>query len=291
MSNKKALQGHMLRTKRIIAEGLSFCDMVVEIIDARSPEASRNKKIYQLTKVKPRIIIFNKADLAEEVENQKWLEYYRKKNLANWIIPTNLKSIAREKLLQELNQLTKLAMKSKKWYGKRAIRLLVLGMPNVGKSTFINKLIGKKKISVGNTPGVTKAEQVIKINNFLNLIDTPGLVEKLSEKDFFFLTIVGSIKNKTYGQENLAEKLIDYLKNFDEEFLKEFLSLPQDTSLSEKNILLLYAKKRNFIKKGEWDITRSAEDFLGQFYRGNKFSLTLEKFSKRKLVDNYFQKK
>ena len=169
--------GHMAKTKREINERLSLIDIVFEVIDARIPKSSKNIDIDNLIKNKPRILIMTKLDLCDEVETRKWISYYEslgyKVIALDLINNPNMNRILNEtiKIKDELN-----AKRKEKGLKERKIRALILGIPNVGKSTLINRLVGKKATNVGNKPGITKQLEWIRINNNLELLDTPGIL-------------------------------------------------------------------------------------------------------------------
>ena len=169
--------GHMAKTKRQIKENIDLIDIVYEVIDARIPKSSKNKDIDSMIKNKPRILIMTKYDLCDEKNTKKWKEYYEKEGykvvLVDLLIKPNLQKVFDEttKLLQELNEKRKT-----KGLKERKARAIILGIPNVGKSTLINRLVGKKATNVGNKPGITKQLEWIRINNQIELLDTPGIL-------------------------------------------------------------------------------------------------------------------
>ena len=282
--SKKWILPHMQRTFKIISRNLSFCDAVLEIVDARIPFSSRSQEIYFFTKSKTKFIFLNKSDLAERNETEKWINYFKRNKGIQWAEATNLKSLNPKQLLNRLEAIFHTQMKHKKWYGKRPLRILIIGMPNVGKSTFINKLTNQKKTLVGNVPGVTKGEQIIKVNDDLVFIDTPGVLGELTEKQSFFLMVLGSIKESNYDKQTLAENLVEYLIRFKKDYLKRFFNFEnsfffENQGWQNQDWLLEYAKKRNFLKKKNWDLERAAEEFLHRFRNNNGFPLSLETIS------------
>ena len=204
--------GHMAKTKREIKEKLDLIDVVFEVIDARIPESSKNKEIDELIKNKPRILIMTKFDLCDQVESSKWIKYYE--NLGYKAVPMdlinnpNLNLIYNEtkKIQNELD-----AKRKEKGLKKRRIRALVLGVPNVGKSTLINRLVGKKATNVGNKPGITKQLEWIRINNDLELLDTPGILwPKLDTEDVALnLASMTAIKEEVLDTSEVAIYIVN----------------------------------------------------------------------------------
>lgn len=210
--------GHMAKTKREINEKLNLIDIVFEVIDARIPMTSKNKEIETMTKNKPRLLIMTKADLCDEKITMKWKKHYEElgyqvvmvdllhdKNLKNILEPT-------QELAKQLNQKRK-----EKGLKPRKIRILILGIPNVGKSTLINRLVGKKATNVGNKPGVTKNLEWIRINQELELLDTPGILWPKLEGENIALNLASmtAIKEEILNKEDVA---IYILKKLREEY-------------------------------------------------------------------------
>ena len=216
--------GHMAKTKREVKERIDLIDIVYEIIDARMPLSSKNNDINDLIKNKPRILIMTKKDLCDLNVTNKWIEYYKKQgyevvllDLANnpnmKIIFESTNRLLKDKKEKELN----------KGINRRKTRALVLGIPNVGKSTFINRLVGKKVTNVGNKPGVTKKLEWIRINNEIELLDTPGILwPKLDNKDIALnLASLSSIKEEILDIEEVAIYIVEKMLNLYPKQLKE----------------------------------------------------------------------
>ena len=169
--------GHMAKTKRKIIEELRLIDIVVELVDARIPIASRNPDMAEITKNKKRVIVLNKSDLADENESKKWVDYFEKQGISAVITDSNtgkgVQNVIKEVENLMSEELTKMSGKGR--IGK-SIRIMVLGIPNVGKSSFINRIAGKSSLIVGNKPGVTKGKQWIRVNDKIELLDTPGVL-------------------------------------------------------------------------------------------------------------------
>jgi ribosome biogenesis GTPase A len=271
----------MTRAKRKIAEDLKLVDVVIELVDARIPMSSRNPDVDQIVGGKPRIIILNKSDLSDENANRLWIKYYTSNNtkviLANSIKGTGLK---------EATTAAKLLMKEKidrlksKGLLVKTIRALIIGIPNVGKSTLINKMAGRAVAQTGDRPGVTKAKQWIKINPELELLDTPGILwpKFKDEQVALNLAFTGAIKDDILDVYELGIKL---LERFQKDFfnnLKEKYKL--DDSHKEMSVYDLFndiGKKRGcMIAGGEIDIRRVAVLLLDDFRGGRIGKITLE---------------
>lgn len=273
--------GHMTRAKRKIAEDLKLVDVVIELVDARIPMSSRNPDVDQIVGGKPRIIILNKSDLSDEYANRLWIKYYTANNtrviLANSIKGTGLK---------EATTAAKLLMKEKidrlKSRGLlvKTIRALIIGIPNVGKSTLINKMAGRSVAQTGDRPGVTKAKQWIKINPELELLDTPGILwpKFKDEQVALNLAFTGAIKDDILDVHEIALKLLERLQQDFFNNLKEKYKL--EDAHKEMSIYDLFndiGKKRGcMIAGGEIDIRRVAILLLDDFRGGRIGKITLE---------------
>ena len=273
--------GHMTRAKRKIAEDLKLVDVVIELVDARIPMSSRNPDVDQIVGGKPRIIVLNKSDLSDENANRLWIKYYTANNtrviLANSIKGTGLK---------EATTAAKLLMKEKidrlKSRGLlvKTIRALIIGIPNVGKSTLINKMAGRSVAQTGDKPGVTKAKQWIKINPELELLDTPGILwpKFKDEQVALNLAFTGAIKDDILDVHEIGIKLLERLQQDFFKNLKEKYKL--EDSHKEMSVYDLFndiGKKRGcLIAGGEIDIRRVAVLLLDDFRGGRIGNITLE---------------
>lgn len=244
--------GHMEKAKREIKEKLSLIDIVYEVIDSRMPYSSKIKDIDNLIKDIPRILIMSKYDMCDVKETDKFIKYYT--DMGYTVIPTSLdnkKDVSiilnkSKELMQKINEERK-----KKGMKPRSIRALVIGVPNVGKSTLINKLVGKKKAPTGNKPGITKALGWIRINNDLELLDTPGILWPKIESDVegYHLAGLSSIREEILNKEDLA---IYLLRRCYELYPKELEERYGIKEISEDIIptLDIIAKKRGALLKG-----------------------------------------
>ncbi|MDR1782374.1 MAG: ribosome biogenesis GTPase YlqF [Bacilli bacterium] len=226
MDNINWFPGHMAKGRRLIEDKLKVCDLVIELVDARIPYSSKNPMISKLTKNKQRILIMTKIDLADSLITKQWQAYYESKGYI--VIESNLNDF---KQMNEIISKAKLSLKDKiekeraKGKKERAIRALVIGIPNVGKSTFINKMAKRKATKVANKAGVTKALQWIKIGNDFELLDSPGLLwPKLDDKEVAInLALTGAIKSEILHKEDLAFYALRFLNsNYKQEFYKRY---------------------------------------------------------------------
>ena len=280
--------GHMLKTKKQIMEDLKLIDVIIEILDARIPLASQNPDIKQITANKKKIIVLNKSDLANEVETKKWIEFFKKLEITAIATDSNLGKGIKEtlKLVQDIMQeeLEKATMKGIK---NKNIRIMICGIPNVGKSSFINRMINKKSAEVGNRPGVTKQKQWVRISTNIELLDTPGVLwPKFENQDISLkLAYTGTIKDELLDKIEIAYNLLKYLeKNNKKELFERYKLTDQEINsiISEDDdtikLMNLIAKKRGaIISSGEIDYERTSAIILNDFRTGKIGRITLEK--------------
>lgn len=271
--------GHMAKTKKQIIEDLKLIDIVVEILDARIPLASINPDIQSYIKDKKKIVVLNKEDLADENITNEWIKYYKSKGInAIAIEANNGKGIPKviDCIKSEYKSIQEKYIKKGR-IGK-AIRIMVLGIPNVGKSTFINKLAKRNTAKVGNKPGVTKQKQWIKIDNNIELMDTPGMLwPRLDDQELaMHLAFVGTIGENSIDNEEIAYYLIEYLKNTYPNKLKERYNV----ELAEKetmDIINEIAKKRGaIISGGNINMQKVSDIILNEFRSGKLGRITIE---------------
>lgn len=271
--------GHMAKTKKQIIEDLKLIDIVVEILDARMPLASVNPDIQNYIKDKKKIIILNKADLADENITNEWIKYYKSKGInAIAIEANNGKGIPKviDCIKSEYKSIEEKYIKKGR-IGK-AIRIMVLGIPNVGKSTFINKLAKRNTAKVGNKPGVTKQKQWIKIDNNIELMDTPGMLwPRLDDQELaMHLAFVGTIGENSIDNEEIAYYLIEYLKNTYPNKLKERYNVELDAK-ETMDIINEIAKKRGaIISGGNINMQKVSDIILNEFRSGKLGRITIE---------------
>lgn len=216
--------GHMNKTLKNIEEKISVVDLVIEILDARAPYSSRNLTFSKLLKNKPTLYVLSKADLADPKVTRDWAEYYEKKNNTVMILDDKQKNIVKP-LIDLINIATKEKQEKDKAKGmiNSLINVLVIGIPNVGKSTFINRLIKNKSVKAGNKPGLTRGIQTIQLSKFISLFDTPGVLPAKLENETVATNIcaINSIKEDVYPKERVSGKLMQYLFNHYEGLIEE----------------------------------------------------------------------
>ncbi len=271
--------GHMTKAKRMMDENIKLVDMVIEIIDARAPLSSRNPDIDSLAKNKYRLVLMNKSDMADEKENVKWVKYFEDKGIR--CIPVNCRNAQTIKNLDKIIKdvcKEKIERDRKRGILKRSIKIMVAGIPNVGKSTFINAISKKSSAKTGNKPGVTKGKQWISYKGEFEFLDTPGLLwPKFDDVNTgIILAIIGSVNDEILDICALSYKLIEILKVNYPGLIKEKFDI--DESMEAPMILEEYTKKRNLIKtKGEIDIQRGAKLITDDFRNVRIARITLEK--------------
>ena len=270
--------GHMTKAKRQMQEDLKLIDLIIELVDARVPLSSRNPDIDQLGQNKSRLILLNKADLADERQNEAWKEYFQSKGFH--VVKVDSRNGAGMKTIQNVIQEAckeKIERDRRRGNKNRPIRAMVAGIPNVGKSTFINTFAGKACAKTGNRPGVTKGKQWIRLNKNVELLDTPGILwPKFEDQEVGIrLAFVGSIKDDILNMEELALKLIDYLKERYTGLLEKRYGISEAGNAVE--ILGDIAKARGCLKKGEELDYTKASGLLFDDFRGGKIGrITLE---------------
>ena len=278
----------MLKTKKQIIEDLKLIDVIIEILDARIPFASQNPDIKQITANKKKIVVLNKSDLADEKETKKWVEYFKNQGIIAIPTDSNLGKGTKEtlKAVQNLMQ-EEMEKAASKGRINKNIRIMICGIPNVGKSSFINRMINKKSAEVGNRPGVTKQKQWLRISSNIELLDTPGVLwPKFESHDVALkLAYTGSIKDELINKDEIAYNLIKYLKNNNKNELfarykltdDDFNSIiPEDDEALE--LMNMIARKRGaIISGGEIDYEKVSAIILNDFRTGKIGRVTLEK--------------
>ena len=272
--------GHMKKTMDNIRASLKLVDIVGEIIDARIPISSKNPVIDDVLKDKPRIMILNKSDMADENETKKWLSYYRKQGYGAVVVDAlhskgldKIYSVAKEMLADKFKKLEEKNLSAK------TIRMMIVGIPNVGKSTFINSISKRKSAKIGDRPGVTKQVQWIKTKNDLELLDTPGVLwpKFEDERIGLHLAFTGAIKDEIMDIENLAFRFIDELNKKDVNILKNRYNLSEDSY--EETIFIMDEIGRNrgaILKKNEIDYFKVANLVFDDFRKVKLGRITLE---------------
>ena len=271
--------GHMTKAKRMMQENIKLIDLIIELVDARIPMSSRNPDIDELGKGKSRIIVVNKSDLADAGLNQEWESFFKEKGY--FVQQLNAKTGAGIKNIQALVQESckeKIERDRKRGIINRPIRAMVVGIPNVGKSTFINSFAGKACAKTGNKPGVTKGKQWIRLNKNLELLDTPGILwpkfedQKIGER----LALIGSINDEILHVDELAVALIRNLKNSYLDLLEKRYDITIDEDAYDT--LKKIAIARKCLQKGELpDVDRASSMLLEDFRSGKLGRITLER--------------
>ena len=272
--------GHMTKARRMIEENLKLIDIFIELLDARAVNSSQNPDIAKMGANKFRLILLNKADLADDSVCQKYIDYYSVNNVAVLCIDSrSSKSMAKIKatILEVCKE--KIERDRRRGIKNRPIRAMVCGIPNVGKSTFINSFVGRSCTQTGNKPGVTKGKQWIRIDKNIELLDTPGILWPKfdDEKIGVNLAMIGSINDNIIQLDELALILIDFLKNNYPKALSDRYELDNIGLLNNLDIINSIAELKKCIKPGgEYDIERASKLFLDDFRSGRLGKISLE---------------
>ncbi len=270
--------GHMAKAKRAMTEALKLVSLIIEVVDARIPYSSRNPDLDEMGRNKSRLILLNKSDLASETWNKAWSDWFQSQGF--YVVKANAKSGAGLKQIQPMVQKVckeKLERDRRRGILNRPVRAMVVGIPNVGKSTFINSFAGKACAKTGNKPGVTKGNQWIRLNKSLELLDTPGLLWPRfeSQEVGVNLALTGSISDDILNKEELALKLLVFMMERYPDMLKERYGL--ETRLEAFAALEQIAKVRGCLAKGkEYDYGKAAALFLDDYRSGRLGRITLE---------------
>lgn len=270
--------GHMTKAKRMMQEDIKLIDLVIELVDARIPISSRNPDIDELGKNKARLILLNKSDLAEEKQNDAWVEYFKKKGFS--VVKVNSRKGGGIKSIQGVIQEAckeKIERDRKRGILNRPVRAMVVGIPNVGKSTFINSLAGKACAKTGNKPGVTKGKQWIRLNKNVELLDTPGILWPKFEDQTVGLRLafIGSIKDEILNVEELAAEMIQFMKKYYTGVLAEKYNITE--SEDPYKCLADIAESRHCLLRGnELDTNKAAILLVDDFRNGRLGRITLE---------------
>ena len=284
--------GHMAKTKRQIIEDMKLIDVVIELLDSRIPISSQNPNIAEITKNKKKIIVLNKCDLSDEKQNKLWVEYFKSKNIPAVLVDSNSgKGI--DNFIKEVEKIMQVDLEQHAQKGRtgRKIRAMILGIPNVGKSSFINRIAKRTSASVGNKPGVTKQKQWIRINDKIELLDTPGVLwpKFESEEVALNLCFTGTIKEEILDKIEIAYQLTKFLlenyrKNLceryklEESFVEEKLAQEQTENYNIYEIMLEIGKKRGCVMSGgKIDEEKTARILLDEFKNGRLGKITIEK--------------
>lgn len=271
--------GHMAKARRQLIENLKLIDVVVEIVDARAPRATRNPDFDDLFKEKKRVVLLNKSDLASPSETKNWIAAYKAQDISaiEFVATNSAKKKAALDLIQKAAE--EKIQKSLEKGIKKTVRVMVVGIPNVGKSTFINRIAGMNRAIVGDKPGVTKGQQWVKISPYLELMDTPGLLwPKLEDPQLArHVAYIGSIKDDIMDIEELAALLLsDLMKVCPDELIARYKKLERD--MTPEELLEGVCRSRGFMMGGgNFDTERAAKIVLDEFRGGKIARVTLDK--------------
>ena len=286
--------GHMAKTKKQIIDDLKLIDIVIELLDARIPISSQNPDIGEITKGKRKIVILNKCDLADEKENKKWIEYFSKKGIQASLVDSNSgKGI--DTCIRQIEKIMENIITTQVEKGRtgRKIRAMILGIPNVGKSSFINRISKRNTAEVGNKPGVTKQKQWIRINDKIELLDTPGVLWPKFENEQVALNLAftGTIKQDILQTIEIAYELIKFLLyqereklceryKLNNDYIEKILNQNQPENFNIYEIMLEIGKIRGcIISGGNIDEEKTAKIILDEFKNGKLGRITIEKVS------------
>lgn len=270
--------GHMTKAKRMMQEDIKLIDLVIELVDARIPLSSRNPDIDELGKNKSRLILLNKADLASERQNEAWTSYFKRKGF--YVVKVDSRNGSGMKAITGVIQEAckeKIARDLKRGIKNRPVRAMVVGIPNVGKSTFINTFAGKACTKTGNKPGVTKGKQWIRLNKSVELLDTPGILWPKFEDQLvgLRLAMVGSIKDEILNVDELGLKLIAFIREYYKGLLASRYHCVEEGT--DVEVLEQIAKSRGCILKGnELNYPKAAAIIVDDFRSGRLGRITLE---------------
>lgn len=272
--------GHMTKTRRQMVEDVKFVDMVAEVVDARIPISSRNPDIDSMVGERPRMIVFNRADQADPAQTARWMAWYRERGYA--VLETDAKN---GKGVQQFSSVIKAALKEKiaAWQAKgqvgRPVRVMVVGVPNVGKSTFINKVARRKSAKAGDRPGVTRGKQWVNIDKGLDMLDTPGMLwpKFEDEKTGMHLAFTGAVRDEVVDSEALACALLELLRDRYPQALEGRYGIAVDPASQGWELLEQAGKRRGMlISGGEVDTERMSHVLLDEFRGGKLGRFTLE---------------
>lgn len=276
--------GHMAKSRRLLQEQLRAVDAVIELCDARAPQATRNPDLEKLTQGKARILVLNKADLADDAETARWTEHFRSRGLTAMRFNSN--GGKTREILAKIEQATRPAVERAARRGvKKTVRLMVIGIPNVGKSTFINRLHGSGIVKAGDRPGVTRSNQWVKIGPYLELLDTPGMLPpRMDDQDSArLLAYLGSIRDQIMDTEELAGRLLLHLLEIRPEPVRARFKLTEEERFDEyQTALETVCRTRGWlISGGRPDTDRGSALILDEFRAGKTGKITIEPAPKR----------
>ena len=272
--------GHMQKATREIENRIKIVDVIIELLDSRAPLSSRNNALYKITKDKKRLLILTKADLADDKITNNWVNYFANQGYMVMCANLNEPKLV-DKLTTKINLLGKEKHEKEKRKGMKPqpIRTMIIGIPNVGKSTLINRISKRNAASVQNTPGHTKSQQWIKVGNSFDLLDTPGILQANYEnKEYAInLALVGSIKETILPLDDLGDILLNYLKQYYIDDVKTRFKINFDINEDNYTIFTKIALKRGLLQKNEPDVSKAKAVFLKEFKEGIIGKISLER--------------
>ena len=272
--------GHMAKSRRLLQDQLRAVDAVIELCDARAPLATRNPDLEKLTRGKARILILNKADLADDRETARWVEYFRSQNLSAMRFNSN--GGKTKEILARIQEATRPAVERAAARGvKKTVRLMIIGIPNVGKSTFINRIHGSGIAKASDRPGVTRSNQWVKIGPYLELLDTPGMLPpRMDDQDGArLLAYLGSIRDQIMNTEELAGQLLMHLQAINPAAVAARFKLPEGEIYDDPQLALEAACRGRgwLISGGRPDVDRAAALVLDEFRAGKAGKISIER--------------
>ena len=272
--------GHMAKSRRLLQDQLRAVDAVIELCDARAPLATRNPDLEKLTRGKARILILNKADLADDRETARWVEYFRAQGLTAMRFNSN--GGKTKEILARIQEATRPAVERAAARGvKKTVRLMIIGIPNVGKSTFINRIHGSGIAKASDRPGVTRSNQWVKIGPYLELLDTPGMLPpRMDDQDSArLLAYLGSIRDQIMNTEELAGQLLMHLQAINPAAVAARFKLPEGEIYDDPQLALEAACKGRgwLISGGRPDVDRAAALVLDEFRAGKAGKISIER--------------
>ena len=272
--------GHMAKSRRLLQDQLRAVDAVIELCDARAPLATRNPDLEKLTRGKARILILNKADLADDKETARWVEYFRTQGMTAMRFNSN--GGKTKEILARIQEATRPAVERAAARGvKKTVRLMIIGIPNVGKSTFINRIHGSGIAKASDRPGVTRSNQWVKIGPYLELLDTPGMLPpRMDDQDGArLLAYLGSIRDQIMNTEELAGQLLMHLQAINPAAVAARFKLPEGEIYDDPQLALEAACKGRgwLISGGRPDVDRAAALVLDEFRAGKAGKISIER--------------
>lgn len=271
--------GHMARSRRLLQDQIRAVDAVIELCDARAPLATRNADLERLTRDKARILILNKADLADDGETARWLEHFRRQGLVAMRFNSNGGKV--REILSKIETATKPAADRYAARGvKKTLRTMVIGIPNVGKSTFINRIHGGAIVKAADRPGVTRSNQWVKLGPYMEILDTPGMLPpRLDNQEYArLLAYIGSIRDQIMDTEELAQGLLSLLYSLNPGATSARFKLPEDVDTDPAELMEAACRGRGWLLSGaRYDLDRASALILDEFRAGKVGKITLER--------------